>query len=66
MHTLLLLFLTTRVVAAELASRASVSDNDSAYSKSASSALTPPGYAAAFVNTDMLASRDGPLCLKPL
>ncbi|VTT79422.1 unnamed protein product [Fusarium fujikuroi] len=61
MHPLLLLLLTTRVVAStiELASRASVSDNDSAYSESASSALTPLGYAAAFVNTDVLASGDG-------
>ncbi|KLP14897.1 uncharacterized protein LW94_2075 [Fusarium fujikuroi] len=61
MHTLILLFLTTRVIAGtiELASRASVSNNDSAYSESASSALTPLGYAAAFVNTDVLASGDG-------
>nr|RBQ90700.1 hypothetical protein FVER53263_12381 [Fusarium verticillioides] len=61
MHLLLLLFLATRVVAgtAKLASRESASDNDSAYSKAASSALTPLGYAAAFVNTDVLASREG-------
>ncbi|KAF5588596.1 eukaryotic aspartyl protease [Fusarium subglutinans] len=61
MHLHLPLFLTTRVVAGtiELASRSSASDNDSAYSQSASSALTPLGYAAAFVNTDVLASREG-------
>lgn len=61
MYLLPLLFLTTRVVAgtSELASRASASENDSAYSESASSALTPLGYAAAFVNTDVLASGDG-------
>ncbi|KAF5238852.1 hypothetical protein FANTH_10180 [Fusarium anthophilum] len=61
MHLLLPLLLTTRVVAGtiELASRSSASDNDSAYSQSASSALTPLGYAAAFVNTDVLASREG-------
>ncbi|KAF5976983.1 eukaryotic aspartyl protease [Fusarium coicis] len=61
MHPLLLLFLATRVAAGttKLASRATASDNDSAYSKAASSALTPLGYAAAFVNTDVLPSREG-------
>ncbi|KAF4334667.1 eukaryotic aspartyl protease [Fusarium beomiforme] len=78
MHPILpLLFLVTGVAARapELASRSSASgkDNDadvflkdSSYSEAASSALTPLGYAAAFVNTRAAASGKGYLTYSTL